>query len=121
VFKNFYAGGIGSVRGYETASLGPRDEFGTPLGGTRRLNFSVEGLTPLPGGDRTLRMFTFIDGGQVWGEDEKVDFGSLRFSAGVGVAWISPLGPMKFSYAYPINSEEGDRIQRFQFQIGTGF
>jgi outer membrane protein insertion porin family len=50
-----------------------------------------------------------------------VDFGSLRFSAGVGVAWISPLGPMKFSYAYPINSEEGDRIQRFQFQIGTGF
>ena len=121
VFKNFYAGGIGSVRGYETASLGPVDEFGTPLGGNRRFNFSLEGLTPLPGADRTLRMFTFIDGGQVWGEDQKVDFNSLRFSAGFGIAWISPLGPMKLSYAYPFNSQTGDKLQRFQFQIGTGF
>ncbi len=121
VFKNFYVGGIGSVRGYEAASLGPTDEFGTPLGGTRRFNFSVEGLTPIPGADRTLRMLAFVDGGQVWGEDEKVDFGSLRFSTGVGIAWISPLGPMKLSYAYPINTQEGDRLQRFQFQIGTGF
>jgi len=121
VFKNFYAGGIGSVRGYEAASLGPRDEFGTPLGGTRRFNFSIEGLTPLPGGDRTLRMLAFIDGGQVWGADEKVTFSTLRFSTGLGVAWVSPLGPMKFSYAYPFNSKEGDRLQRFQFQIGTGF
>jgi len=121
VFKNFYAGGIGSVRGYEAASLGPRDEFGTPLGGTRRFNFSIEGLTPLPGGDRTLRMLAFIDGGQVWGADEKVTFNTLRFSTGLGVAWVSPLGPMKFSYAYPFNSKEGDRLQRFQFQIGTGF
>jgi len=121
VFKNFYAGGIGSVRGYEAASLGPVDEFGTPLGGTRRVNFAFEGLTPLPGADRTLRMLAFVDGGQVWGADEDVDLGSLRFSAGLGIAWISPLGPMKISYAYPINSEPGDRIQRFQFQIGTGF
>lgn len=121
VFKNFYVGGIGSVRGYEAASLGPQDEFGTPLGGTRRFNFSVEGLTPIPGADRTLRMLAFVDGGQVWGEDEKVDFGALRFSTGIGIAWISPLGPMKLSYAYPINTQEGDRLQRFQFQIGTGF
>ncbi len=121
VFKNFYVGGIGSVRGYEAASLGPKDEFDTPLGGTRRFNFSVEGLTPIPGADRTLRMLAFVDGGQVWGEDEKVDFGALRFSTGIGIAWISPLGPMKLSYAYPINTQEGDRLQRFQFQIGTGF
>jgi outer membrane protein insertion porin family len=121
VFKNFYVGGIGSVRGYEAASLGPQDEFGTPLGGTRRLNFSVEGLTPIPGADRTLRMLAFVDGGQVWGDDEKVTFGSLRFSTGIGIAWISPLGPMKLSYAYPISTQDGDRLQRFQFQIGTGF
>jgi len=121
VFKNFYVGGIGSVRGYEAASLGPQDEFGTPLGGTRRFNFSLEGLTPIPGADRTLRMLAFVDGGQVWGENEKVDFGNLRFSTGIGIAWISPLGPMKLSYAYPINTQEGDRLQRFQFQIGTGF
>jgi len=121
VFKNFYAGGIGSVRGYETASLGPVDEFGTPLGGTRKFATQVEALTPLPGGDRTLRMFAFFDAGQVWGEGQKVGFGSLRMATGLGIAWISPLGPMKFSYAYPINDEPGDRIQRFQFQIGAGF
>jgi outer membrane protein insertion porin family len=121
VFKNFYGGGIGSVRGFETASLGPVDEFGTPLGGTRKFAAQVEALTPLPGGDRTLRIFGFFDTGQVWGEDQKVTFGSLRMSTGIGIAWISPLGPMKFSYAYPINSEPGDKIQRFQFQIGAGF
>jgi outer membrane protein insertion porin family len=121
VFKNFYAGGIGSVRGYDAASLGPRDEFGTPLGGNRRINFSVETLAPLPGADRSLRLLAFVDGGQVFGVDEKVSFDALRFSTGIGVAWISPIGPMKLSYAYPLNSEPGDRIQRFQFQIGTGF
>jgi outer membrane protein insertion porin family len=121
VFKNFYAGGIGSVRGYDTASLGPVDEFGTPLGGTRKFAAQVEALTPLPGGDRTLRIFGFFDAGQVWGEDQKVTFNSLRMSGGLGIAWISPLGPMKFSYAYPLNNEPSDKIQRFQFQIGAGF
>ncbi len=121
IFKNFYVGGINSVRGYETASLGPVDVFGTPLGGTRRLNFQTEVLTPLPGGDRTLRIFGFVDGGWVWGQDDKVALGDLRFSTGVGIAWISPLGPMKFSYAYPINSKSTDKLQRFQFSIGTGF
>ncbi len=121
LFKNFYVGGINSVRGYEAGTLGPQDIFGTPLGGTRRLSFQSEALTPLPGGDRTLRVFGFFDGGQVWGEDQNVSFSDLRFSAGLGISWISPLGPMKFSYAYPINSQEGDKIQRFQFAIGTGF
>ena len=121
VFKNFYAGGIGSVRGYDGGSLGPRDEFGTPLGGTRRVNFSIEALTPLPGADRTLRMLAFVDGGQVFGKDDKVRFGDLRFSAGLGIAWVSPIGPMKLSLAYPFKDKPGDRLQRFQFQIGTGF
>jgi len=121
IFKNFYVGGINSVRGYETASLGPVDIFGTPQGGTRRINFQTEVLTPIPGGDRTLRIFGFLDGGWVWGQDDKVSLSDLRFSTGVGIAWISPLGPMKFSYAYPINSKDGDKVQRFQFAIGTGF
>jgi outer membrane protein insertion porin family len=121
VFKNFYVGGINSVRGYEAGTLGPQDIFGTPLGGTRRFSFQSEALTPLPGGDRTLRVFAFLDGGQVWGENQQVSFGDLRFSTGFGISWISPLGPMKFSYAYPINSEPGDKLQRFQFAIGAGF
>lgn len=134
-FKNFYAGGIGSVRGYENSSLGPKDNSkggeGDSAGGNASLNFSVEMLMPLPGADRTLRWFTFFDGGWVWGDsygrDGRVDdqmgisLSDLRYSVGVGVAWISPLGPLKFSIAAPINDKPGDKTERFQFQIGTGF
>lgn len=134
-FKNFYAGGIGSVRGYENSSLGPKDNSkggeGDSAGGNASLNFSVEMLMPLPGADRTLRWFTFFDGGWVWGdsygEDGRVEdqmgisLSDLRYSVGVGVAWISPLGPLKFSIAAPINDKSGDKTERFQFQIGTGF
>ncbi len=121
LFKNFYAGGIGSVRGYDGGSLGPRDALGDPLGGTRRINGAVEALLPLPGADRTLRALAFVDAGQVWGADEPVRLGALRYSVGVGMAWISPIGPLKLSYAYPLKTEPLDRTQRFQFQIGTGF
>ncbi len=121
VFKHFYAGGIGSVRGYDGGSLGPRDLAGNALGGTRRINFAIEALSPLPGADRTLRALAFLDGGQVWGPDDKVRFSDFRFSTGLGIAWISPIGPMKLSYAFPLKSKDGDRLQRFQFQIGTGF
>ena len=120
-FKNFYGGGIGSVRGYDTSSLGPRDTDGDASGGNRKLNFSLELLTPIPGADRTLRMFTFLDGGWVWGrkafykqaangsyvvdryEKDKLDLGDLRYSVGFGLAWISPMGPLKLSFAFPLN------------------
>ncbi len=121
LFKNFYAGGIGSVRGFDGGSLGPHDALGDPLGGTRRINGSVEALLPLPGADRTLRALAFVDAGQVWGAGEPVRLGDLRYSAGIGIAWISPIGPLKLSYAYPLKTEPFDRTQRFQFQIGTGF
>ncbi len=140
-FKNYYVGGIGSVRGFETGSLGPRDVDGSSLGGNRRLNFAFEAYLPIPGADRTLRALSFVDAGQVWGlsvrrdssgtpilvngrpqyEDERIDLGNLRYSVGVGVAWISPLGPLRLSFAYPLNKKSEDRLQRFQFQIGTGF
>lgn len=139
-FKNFYVGGIGSVRGFESGSLGPTESdpgnyssSTNYLGGDRMMNASVELLAPLPGGDRTLRIFTFLDTGYAWGykgtrvngvmqyEHQPIDFGDLRVSTGIGIAWISPLGPLKFSIAYPLKKEEGDKTQRFQFQIGTGF
>ena len=126
-FKNFYAGGIGSVRGYESSSLGPRDSNDDNLGGTEQLTFSAELLFPLPGADRTLRGLFFFDGGNVWGYSGKtgktdhVDLNDLRYAWGFGVAWISPLGPLKFSIAFPISDKPEDKTQRFQFQIGTGF
>ena len=134
-FKNFYAGGIGSVRGYNSGSLGPKeydpnDGDSDNLGGDRMLTGSIEILAPLPGGDRTLRVFGFLDAGYVWGYEgvgarqyrrQSMSLSDLRYSTGIGVAWISPLGPLKFSIAAPLNDKDGDDIQRFQFQIGTGF
>lgn len=121
LFKNFYAGGIGSVRGFDGGSLGPRDSLGNPTGGTRRINGSMELLAPLPGADRTLRALAFLDTGQVWNAQQTVRLSELRWSTGIGIAWISPIGPLKLSFAIPLRREANDRLQRFQFQIGTGF
>jgi outer membrane protein insertion porin family len=121
IFKNYYAGGIGSVRGYEPASLGPKDKDGFPIGGQSRFVASAEFLFPLPGvgNDQSVRMFAFVDAGNVF--PQGIDFSDLRYSVGFGLNWLSPLGPLKLSVGYPVNEQPGDRLQRFQFQIGTGF
>jgi outer membrane protein insertion porin family len=121
IFKNYYAGGIGSVRGFEPASLGPRDNDGFPRGGQSKFVSSFEFLFPLPGAgnDQQVRLFTFLDVGNVFADS--IQFSDLRYSAGLGINWLSPLGPLKLSFGYPIQLREGDRTQRFQFQIGTGF
>ncbi|MEG0045758.1 MAG: outer membrane protein assembly factor BamA [Comamonas sp.] len=125
IFKNFYSGGLGSVRGFEQGSLGRRDSVNTnlALGGTRKLTLNGEFMVPFPGAgnDRTLRLFTFVDVGNVWAEGESMELNSLRASTGIGISWISPLGPLRLAYAQPIRKESGDRIQKLQFQIGTSF
>lgn len=122
-FKNYFGGGLGSVRGFAQGSLGPVDVTGVSIGGPRKLNLNAEFYTPVPGtgADRTLRLFGFVDAGNVWGEDERVSLASMRVSAGVGLSWISPIGPLKISYGVPVRKERNDTIQRFQFQIGTAF
>ena len=134
VIKNVYAGGIGSVRGYEGASLGPRDtRTGDYLGGSRRIVGNVQLYLPFPGAtrDRTLRWFLFADAGQVSagsgmdcmdGYQHSVqDPCGWRYSAGVGLSWQSPMGPLELSFGRALNAKDGDDKQAFQFQIGTGF
>jgi outer membrane protein insertion porin family len=120
-FKAFYAGGIGSVRGFENSSLGPRDIFGNTLGGRRLIVGNVELFYPILKGDKAVRGSVFVDAGQVWANGSQPEFESFRYTGGVGVAWSSPIGPLKFSYGIPLNSKDGDRIQRFQFSAGTSF
>ena len=76
---------------------------------------------PGAGNDRSLRLFGYVDMGNVWGEQEQLHLGSLRASGGIGLSWISPVGPLKLSYGSPIRKRPEDRIQRLQFQIGTAF
>ncbi|MDO8372573.1 MAG: outer membrane protein assembly factor BamA [Polaromonas sp.] len=123
VFKNFYSGGLGSVRGYEPGTLGPRDSQNNSIGGPKKITLNAEILAPFPGAgnDRTLRLFGFVDAGNVFGENEKYDLGEMRSSVGFGVSWISPLGPLRLAFAHPMNKKPTDKIQRLQFQIGTSF
>jgi outer membrane protein insertion porin family len=122
VFKNFYSGGLGSVRGFEQGSLGPY-ESGTAIGGPKKITLNAELIAPFPGAgnDRTLRMFGFLDAGNVFSESANYSLAELRVSTGVGISWISPVGPMRLAYAKPLRKEAGDRIQSIQFQIGTAF
>ena len=123
VFKNFYSGGLGSVRGFEQGTLGPRDVTGSVIGGPKKVTLNAEVITPFPGAgnDKTLRMFGFVDAGNVYGENEKFSLSTLRSSTGFGISWISPIGPLRLAVAKPIRKFAGDRIQKLQFQIGTSF
>ncbi|MCB6183600.1 outer membrane protein assembly factor BamA [Leeia sp. TBRC 13508] len=120
-FRNYFAGGIGSVRGYQDSSLGPRDSTDAATGGTKRVVFNAEVFFPFPGmkHDRTLRLSAFVDAGNVF--DDKIKLGELRYSTGVALSWQSPLGPLKFSVAQPFGTKSGDKKERFQFQMGTTF
>ncbi len=122
-FKVFYAGGIGSVRGYNTNTIGPRDVDGSILGGDKRVTASVEVQFPFPGmaKDRSVRLTTFVDGGEVFGTGGGPWIPGPRFSTGFGVIWNSPFGPLAISYAVPLNKKEFDDIQHLQFTVGTLF
>jgi len=122
-YKNYYSGGLGSVRGFEQGTLGPRDITGPVIGGAKKITLNSEFLMPFPGAgnDRSLRLYGFYDMGNVYGEFEKVDLGLLRSAYGVGLSWVSPMGPLRFAWARPVRSFPGDRIQQLQFQIGTSF
>ena len=122
-FKNFYAGGPGSVRGYDANSLGPRDTSDAVLGGPRRVLGGTELLMPFPGtgNEKSVRLSGFVDAGAVYGPGDLPGSAGLRYSAGVAVTWISPVGPLKFSYALPINKQPVDKLQKFQFTLGSVF
>ncbi len=128
-FKNFYAGGNSSVRGFKNGTLGPKDANGDALGGNKRVVGNAELFFPLPGlkDDQSLRMSAFFDAGASFGPNDSKGqyrdfaFGDLRYSAGVAVLWVSPLGPLKFSLAQPIVSKTGDKSEVFQFTLGNVF
>ncbi|WP_047533354.1 outer membrane protein assembly factor BamA [Methylotenera sp. N17] len=127
-FKNYYLGGVNSLRGFQNGSLGPRDidpttgqEFS--VGGTKRVLGNVELFMPVPliKDTKQFRLSAFLDGGGVYAGSESINADALRFSAGVGVTWVSPFGPLKLILAKPLNDKEGDDTQVLQFQLGQQF
>lgn len=133
-FKNFFIGGVNSVRGYETSSLGARSLDATSgttyaLGGTKRALANAEIYFPIPGlsDNKQLRLSTFLDAGSVWGETSTLASSCtgasdcLRYSTGLGISWYSPFGPIKLVFAKALNATDGDRTQTLQFQLGQQF
>jgi outer membrane protein insertion porin family len=127
-FQNFYAGGIRSVRGFQANTLGQRERTGDgddePLGGNLLVTGGAEIIFPVPFTDNKLKSFrlsAFTDFGNVYDVDEDFDAGLLRYSAGLSAIWVSPFGAMTFSIAAPLNKEDGDDTEAFQFSLGSTF
>lgn len=143
-YKNFYAGGSSSVRGYQSRSLGPTDVGAVPpadptlpVGGNKRVLGNAEVLFPFPGAadNKSLRLSLFVDAGMVYGyeravdpmtsavtyNEQKVDLSELRYSSGIALNWFSPIGPISLSYAVPLNEQPGDKIENVQFTLGQSF
>lgn len=134
VTLNYTSGGLGSVRGFEQGSLTTASQRAAIIaagglttvvapGGPKRLTFNGEVLSPFPGGgsDRTLRWFGFLDAGGIYGPNDSIQVDDLRASVGVGISWISPVGPLRLAFAKPIKKFDGDKIQSLAFNIGTSF
>ncbi len=135
-YKNFYSGGFGSVRGYESNTLGPRstpsplDRFNDPdpIGGNVLVNFNAEILFPLPfiEDQRQMKSVFFVDGGNVFNTNcleiskicKGVSDGELRYTAGFAITWITGFAPLSFSISVPINKKAGDEQESFQFELG---
>ena len=135
-YKNFYSGGFGSVRGYESNTLGPRstpsplDRFNDPdpIGGNVLVNFNAEILFPLPfiEDQRQMKSVFFVDGGNVFNTNcleiskicQGVSDGELRYTAGFAITWITGFAPLSFSISVPINKKAGDEQESFQFELG---
>jgi outer membrane protein insertion porin family len=126
-YKNFYAGGSNSVRGYRSRSLGPKDIGGydptLTVGGSKRVLGNTELLFPFPGmaDNKAMRLSAFVDGGMVYGADQVADLGELRYAAGVAFNWFSPIGPLSISYALPLNKQPEDQTESVQFTLGQSF
>ena len=133
-FKNFYMGGVRTVRGYRTSSIGPKYYNSTAgrwftTGGTKSVMASAELYFPVPGIKKndSFRLSTFFDAGGVFSDNESLsgteqyEQGEMRYSTGLGVMWNSPFGPLQLSIAQPLNDDNKDRTQRFQFGMGTNF
>jgi outer membrane protein insertion porin family len=134
VLKNYTSGGLGSVRGFEQGSLTTAAQRAAVIaaggstadvapGGPKKLTLNAEVLSPFPGGgnDRTLRWFGFLDAGGIYGPNDSIQIDEFRASVGLGISWISPVGPLRLAFAKPVRQFEGDKIQSLAFQIGTTF
>ncbi|MGA1690215.1 MAG: BamA/TamA family outer membrane protein, partial [Sedimenticolaceae bacterium] len=123
-YENYFIGGPSSIRGYAARSIGPREGTLTtddPIGGNFKLLTNAEFYVPSPVYSDTMRLVAFADAGTVMDTTNDVDWNELRYSTGVGLAWMSPVGPLTLSYAKGLKEDSQDELESFQFTLGTVF
>jgi outer membrane protein insertion porin family len=135
-FKRYFGGGPGTVRGFREGWMGPRDTNNNPYGGNARVSSQLELIIPLPGDiGSTTRFSLFVDAGNIFSTDttpffefatgeprsHDFSFSDLKYSTGISLQWLAPIGLFSFSYGLPLNDVDGDRTERFQFSIGSAF
>ncbi len=119
-WERYYAGGVSSVRGFRSNTLGPNED-GSPVGGSFKVVGSAEFIFPAPFAEdnKSLRLSAFFDIGSVFERVDSFNGDELRYSAGLSVKWLTPMAPLTFSYGIPLNDQDGDRVEKFQFTLGT--
>jgi outer membrane protein insertion porin family len=120
VGERFYVGGINTVRGFKFGKAGPITPFGEILGGNKELFFNVEYLIPLVVEAR-LKLVLFYDLGRAFDDSERIRLADLRKSAGFGIRWISPIGPLRLEWGRNLDPKEGEANHTIEFSIGTLF
>jgi outer membrane protein insertion porin family len=122
-FENFYAGGLRSVRGYKSNTLGPRYSNNEPSGGAFKTVASTQFILPVPFMEKSenVRVATFFDVGNVFATTSDFEASELRYSVGLSGLWVSPLGPIVLSVAAPLNDQSDDETEVFQFSFGVPF
>lgn len=131
-YERYFAGGLRTVRGYNSNSLGPRDDFGTAKGGNFRITAGADFIFPIPFVEKppsSVRLSAFYDIGNVFLEtaptynssEDGFSYEELRASAGLSFVWLAPIGPLRFSWSKALNDVEGDHLRVFQFSIGSFF
>ncbi len=119
-WERYYAGGPSSVRGFRSNRLGPK-ENGDPRGGALKVVGNVEMSVPVPfaAENKSLRLSAFFDIGNVFERRKDFSADELRYSTGISIQWLTPMAPLTFSYAWPLNDKPQDDLERFQFSLGA--
>lgn len=125
-YKNYFAGGSSSVRGYDANSIGPKEggiPTGDPLGGTIKVVGNMDLILPNPFADESssTRVSLFVDAGSVFTDSSSIDSSEFRYTAGLAFLWITPVGAMRFNFSNALNEKEGDSTRSFQFSLGSPF
>jgi len=124
ISERFFQGGSRSLRGYEVASVSPvfieDDGDETPIGGNKDVLFTVEYIVPISE-QLGMKAAVFYDVGNVYNDNEDMDLADTLSDWGFGLRWLSPMGPLRFELAFPLNPREDDDSSQFVFSVGRLF